>query len=133
MTEQGGGQEKMERQSEVKASRFKRICVFCGSSQGKKTSYQEAAIQLGEVLVFPNLSLSPSWCLWARSFNKEKFWFLHVFFFRIPLIHNTCYFHLQLCLSVFVMKYPFLFLKWIRTQYVNVLWQVPFIILSAFD
>lgn len=48
----------MERQSEVKASRFKRICVFCGSSQGKKTSYQEAAIQLGEVLVFPNLSLS---------------------------------------------------------------------------
>lgn len=32
-------------------SRFKRICVFCGSSQGKKSSYQEAAIQLGKELV----------------------------------------------------------------------------------
>ncbi|KAL0333363.1 UNVERIFIED_CONTAM: Cytokinin riboside 5'-monophosphate phosphoribohydrolase LOG3 [Sesamum calycinum] len=47
----------MERESEVKASKFKRICVFCGSSQGKKSSYQEAAIQLGNVLVSRNIDL----------------------------------------------------------------------------
>nr|GMD41635.1 cytokinin riboside 5'-monophosphate phosphoribohydrolase LOG7 [Ipomoea batatas] len=34
-----------------KRSRFQRICVFCGSSPGKKPSYQEAAIELGKVLV----------------------------------------------------------------------------------
>ena len=32
-------------------SKFKRICVFCGSSPGKKASYQEAAIELGKELV----------------------------------------------------------------------------------
>ncbi|KAG5377275.1 hypothetical protein IGI04_041871 [Brassica rapa subsp. trilocularis] len=32
-------------------SRFKRICVFCGSSSGNKPSYQEAAIQLGNELI----------------------------------------------------------------------------------
>jgi cytokinin riboside 5'-monophosphate phosphoribohydrolase len=33
------------------ASRFRRICVFCGSSQGRKKSYQDAAVELGEELV----------------------------------------------------------------------------------
>lgn len=42
----------MEINSEMKVSKFKRICVFCGSSQGKKTSYQDAAIELGNELVF---------------------------------------------------------------------------------
>lgn len=32
-------------------SRFRRICVFCGSSTGKKSSYQEAAVQFGNELV----------------------------------------------------------------------------------
>ncbi|KAL0680642.1 hypothetical protein Bca4012_047489 [Brassica carinata] len=32
-------------------SRFKRICVFCGSSSGKRPSYQEAAIELGNELI----------------------------------------------------------------------------------
>lgn len=32
-------------------SRFRRICVFCGSSHGKKRSYQDAAIELGKELV----------------------------------------------------------------------------------
>lgn len=32
-------------------SRFRRICVFCGSSKGKKTSYQDAAVELGQELV----------------------------------------------------------------------------------
>ncbi|KAL5710431.1 Cytokinin riboside 5'-monophosphate phosphoribohydrolase log7 [Ranunculus cassubicifolius] len=38
-------------------SRFKRICVFCGSSSGKKTSYQEAAVQLGNELVERKIDL----------------------------------------------------------------------------
>ncbi|MFQ6656081.1 hypothetical protein Gotur_026340, partial [Gossypium turneri] len=32
-------------------SRFERICVFCGSSSGKKASYQEAAVELGKELL----------------------------------------------------------------------------------
>ncbi|URD89764.1 Cytokinin riboside 5'-monophosphate phosphoribohydrolase [Musa troglodytarum] len=32
-------------------SRFRRVCVFCGSSPGKKASYQFAATQLGHELV----------------------------------------------------------------------------------
>lgn len=35
----------------VVVSKFKRICVFCGSSQGNKTSYQDAAIELAKELV----------------------------------------------------------------------------------
>ncbi|XP_065857442.1 cytokinin riboside 5'-monophosphate phosphoribohydrolase LOG7 [Euphorbia lathyris] len=38
-------------------SRFKRICVFCGSSSGKKTSYQEAAVELGKELVERRIDL----------------------------------------------------------------------------
>jgi len=32
-------------------SKFKRVCVFCGSSSGKKASYQEAAVELAKELV----------------------------------------------------------------------------------
>ncbi|XXG62568.1 hypothetical protein AAC387_Pa05g0899 [Persea americana] len=42
---------------EEKSSRFKRICVFCGSSPGKKSSYQEAAVQLGNELVERGIDL----------------------------------------------------------------------------
>ncbi|GER41833.1 cytokinin riboside 5'-monophosphatephosphoribohydrolase-like [Striga asiatica] len=38
-------------------SRFKRICVFCGSSSGKKPSYQQAAIELGKTLVERRIDL----------------------------------------------------------------------------
>ncbi|CAN6273548.1 unnamed protein product [Urochloa humidicola] len=38
-------------------SRFRRICVFCGSSHGKKKSYQDAAIELGKELVARNIDL----------------------------------------------------------------------------
>ncbi|KGN59335.2 hypothetical protein Csa_001502 [Cucumis sativus] len=38
-------------------SRFKRICVFCGSSSGKKPSYQSAAIELGQELVERRIDL----------------------------------------------------------------------------
>ncbi|CAL9203908.1 cytokinin riboside 5'-monophosphate phosphoribohydrolase LOG7-like isoform X2 [Musa acuminata AAA Group] len=40
-----------------KKSRFRRICVFCGSQCGKKTSYQEAAIELGKELVNSGIDL----------------------------------------------------------------------------
>ncbi|KAJ4812375.1 Cytokinin riboside 5'-monophosphate phosphoribohydrolase [Rhynchospora pubera] len=39
------------------SSRFRRVCVFCGSSTGKKPSYQLAAIQLGHELVERNIDL----------------------------------------------------------------------------
>ncbi|KAI4351741.1 hypothetical protein L6164_006065 [Bauhinia variegata] len=39
----------MERETDTKRSKFKRICVFCGSSEGKKDSYKDAAIELGMV------------------------------------------------------------------------------------
>ncbi|KAL0374770.1 UNVERIFIED_CONTAM: Cytokinin riboside 5'-monophosphate phosphoribohydrolase LOG7 [Sesamum radiatum] len=42
---------------EEKKSRFKRICVFCGSSSGKKPSYQEAAVELGRELVERRIDL----------------------------------------------------------------------------
>ncbi|XP_058088513.1 cytokinin riboside 5'-monophosphate phosphoribohydrolase LOG7 [Magnolia sinica] len=42
---------------EERKSKFKRICVFCGSSPGKKISYQEAAIQLGNELVERRIDL----------------------------------------------------------------------------
>lgn len=35
----------------MQKSKFGRICVFCGSSQGKKSSYQDAAVDLGNELV----------------------------------------------------------------------------------
>ncbi|CAL9124116.1 Cytokinin riboside 5'-monophosphate phosphoribohydrolase [Musa troglodytarum] len=44
-------------QQEATASKFTRICVFCGSSQGKKRSYQDAAIELGKELVSRNIDL----------------------------------------------------------------------------
>ena len=52
--------EKIREMTKEHSSRFKSICVFCGSSNGKKVSYQDAAIDLGKELVkrciehFPN-------------------------------------------------------------------------------
>ncbi|KAK4429478.1 Cytokinin riboside 5'-monophosphate phosphoribohydrolase LOG1 [Sesamum alatum] len=40
-----------------KKSRFKRVCVFCGSSTGKKDCYRDAAIQLGQELVSRSIDL----------------------------------------------------------------------------
>ncbi|KAH0895463.1 hypothetical protein HID58_004067 [Brassica napus] len=55
-------------------SRFNRICVFCGSSSGKKPSYQEAAIELGNELVrslFSNLYLVIPKTLMPREITGE--------------------------------------------------------------
>ncbi|KAF3637255.1 Cytokinin riboside 5'-monophosphate phosphoribohydrolase LOG3 [Capsicum annuum] len=38
-------------------SKFRRICVFCGSSQGKKNRYQAVAIELGKELASRNIDL----------------------------------------------------------------------------
>ncbi|KAJ8432223.1 hypothetical protein Cgig2_032429 [Carnegiea gigantea] len=45
-----------EKSTEV-PSKFKRVCVFCGSSTGKRQSYREAAIELGQELVAKRLDL----------------------------------------------------------------------------
>ncbi|KAI5389092.1 Cytokinin riboside 5'-monophosphate phosphoribohydrolase log1, partial [Lathyrus oleraceus] len=50
-------EKRMEEESEMKESKFKRICVFCGSSPGNKSSYKDAAIQLGKELVSRNIDL----------------------------------------------------------------------------
>ncbi|KAM1012339.1 hypothetical protein ACFX13_043210 [Malus domestica] len=48
----------MENQQQIaKESRFRRICVFCGSSAGKNPSYQLAAVQLGKELVEKHIDL----------------------------------------------------------------------------
>ncbi|CAL9071563.1 unnamed protein product [Musa textilis] len=47
----------MEGEQETRQSKFRRICVFCGSSQGKKRSYQDAAVELGKELVSRSIDL----------------------------------------------------------------------------
>ncbi|RVW50906.1 Cytokinin riboside 5'-monophosphate phosphoribohydrolase LOG5 [Vitis vinifera] len=46
----------MEKTEMVK-SRFKRVCVFCGSSTGKRNCYRDAAIELAQELVSRRLDL----------------------------------------------------------------------------
>ncbi|CAO2169218.1 unnamed protein product [Urochloa humidicola] len=41
----------------MQPSRFKKICVFCGSSQGKKTNYQDAAVDLAKELISRGIDL----------------------------------------------------------------------------
>ncbi|KAM0848997.1 hypothetical protein ACQ4PT_054010 [Festuca glaucescens] len=43
--------------SERRASRFRRICVYCGSAKGRKASYQDAAVELGKELVERGIDL----------------------------------------------------------------------------
>ncbi|PHU03023.1 Cytokinin riboside 5'-monophosphate phosphoribohydrolase LOG4 [Capsicum chinense] len=45
------------REFNAMVSKFKRIYVFCGSSQGKKSSYEDAAIELGKELISRNIDL----------------------------------------------------------------------------
>ncbi|OAY38031.1 cytokinin riboside 5'-monophosphate phosphoribohydrolase LOG1 [Manihot esculenta] len=47
----------MEIDKDLRLSKFKRICVFCGSSPGKKSTYKDAAIELGKELVARNIDL----------------------------------------------------------------------------
>ncbi|XP_022772116.1 cytokinin riboside 5'-monophosphate phosphoribohydrolase LOG1-like [Durio zibethinus] len=47
----------MEENKAVTSSKFKRVCVFCGSSSGKRNSYRDAALELGKELVSRRLDL----------------------------------------------------------------------------
>lgn len=42
---------------EIVKSRFKRVCVFCGSSSGKRECYSDAATDLAQELVTRRLNL----------------------------------------------------------------------------
>ncbi|XP_027148780.1 probable cytokinin riboside 5'-monophosphate phosphoribohydrolase LOGL10 [Coffea eugenioides] len=42
---------------EAAKSRFRRVCVFCGSSSGKRNCYRDAALELGQELVARRLDL----------------------------------------------------------------------------
>lgn len=62
----------METNGEIRVSKFKRVCVFCGSSPGKKSSYQDAAIELGNELVYININDFPLHYDFFSSFLREK-------------------------------------------------------------
>ncbi|KAM0940864.1 putative LOG family protein [Dioscorea sansibarensis] len=47
----------MEKEKGISMSKFKKIYVFHGSSQEKKKSYQDAAIDLAKELVLKNIDL----------------------------------------------------------------------------
>lgn len=48
----------MERaDASTNGGRFKRICVFCGSSSGNKTAFSDAALDLGKELVKRGIDL----------------------------------------------------------------------------
>ncbi|TYI82047.1 hypothetical protein E1A91_D05G195100v1 [Gossypium mustelinum] len=47
----------MEENKALNSSRFKRVCVFCGSSSGKRNCYSDAALELGKELVSRKLDL----------------------------------------------------------------------------
>jgi predicted Rossmann-fold nucleotide-binding protein len=47
----------MDREHEQQKKKFRRVCVFCGSSPGKRSSYQAAAVQLGQQLVERGMDL----------------------------------------------------------------------------
>lgn len=47
----------MEMEGKVVSSRFKRVCVFCGSSTGKRNCYSDAAIELAQELVSNSLMI----------------------------------------------------------------------------
>lgn len=83
----------MEVGSEMRQSRFKSICVFCGSSQGKKSSYQDSAIELGKELVYI-CSLFFVYLLWfplwnVGSFSNALIGFLLKFVCMIWIVQET--------------------------------------------
>ncbi|MBA0775129.1 hypothetical protein Gotri_010290, partial [Gossypium trilobum] len=41
----------MDENKALNSSRFKRVCVFCGSSSGKRNCYSDAALELGKELI----------------------------------------------------------------------------------
>ncbi|GAU26857.1 hypothetical protein TSUD_02590 [Trifolium subterraneum] len=50
-------EQSMKLSSSSNSSKFKRICVFCGTTPGKNPSYQHAAIEFAKQLVERNIDL----------------------------------------------------------------------------
>jgi len=46
------GEGKVSAENVQQQSRFKRICVFCGSRVGYKSAFSDAALELGKFMVF---------------------------------------------------------------------------------
>lgn len=57
MTEMTKDEETILSNAVMMKSRFKKVCVFCGSSSGKRNCYRDAALELGQELVARNLDL----------------------------------------------------------------------------
>ncbi|KAF3538611.1 hypothetical protein F2Q69_00022774 [Brassica cretica] len=51
--------------------KFKKICVFCGSSAGNKTSYRDAAIELGAELMYRTVKCTDKGSSGERKVEKE--------------------------------------------------------------
>lgn len=66
----------IDMEEEAVRSRFKRVCVFCGSSTGKRECYKDAAIELGQelVLIFlcSFLCLCSVCCVASESFELSE-------------------------------------------------------------
>ncbi|TYG61902.1 hypothetical protein ES288_D07G186100v1 [Gossypium darwinii] len=64
-------------EGEVVKSRFKRVCVFCGSRTGKRKCYTDVAVELGHEWVHPKLlpdiSLNPLSFLYVSLKGGKKF------------------------------------------------------------
>ena len=76
--------EKEKMEGKVVSSRFKRVCVFCGSSTGKRNCYRDAAIELAQELVLLLVHLNDSPFM-KMNYNQLVSVFFVTFFFLIFL------------------------------------------------
>jgi hypothetical protein len=81
--EEGERERERDMDMEMKQSRFKRICVFCGSSPGKKSSYKDAAIELGKELVINKNKICLSVLAPVSFLQFNLFFFFFFFFFSL--------------------------------------------------
>lgn len=94
--------EKEKMEGKVVSSRFKRVCVFCGSSTGKRNCYRDAAIELAQELVLLLVHLNDSPFM-KMNYNQlvsvffVTFFLIFLFLFRFQLV----------LLSFFVVYYMF--------------------------
>ena len=78
-------------EGKVVSSRFKRVCVFCGSSTGKRNCYRDAAIELAQELVLLLVHLNDSPFM-KMNYNQLVSVFFVTFFFNffISISFSTC-------------------------------------------
>jgi hypothetical protein len=55
-----------------KKGRFKRICVFCGSRPGYKSTFSDAALELGKVLVMYYIVFILSFLIFLEIFHVTQ-------------------------------------------------------------